>query len=152
MARHVSFALVPEDPVERRLGSNAVRSLGMQGIRPPPKAHQDMTPTGAVPKGLGEGVHLVPGHPFGGEDLPCGNALANQDTHTPGWRILNPTPGTPRAPPRTLRTPRPRLGHALLVTQLEIRTPSARHSATSVLVQAHERGIGLCHGHRPWVG
>ena len=89
VARHLPHGVVPEDPVEGRLGGDAVRHLGMQGIRPRPQAHQDMTPAGGVPQGLGEGVRLVPGRPFGGQDLPGGEALANEDTHPLGWRIPN---------------------------------------------------------------
>ena len=65
MARQVLRGVLPEDPFEGRLGGDAVH-LGKQGIRPTPRAHQDMTPAGRVPQGLGEGVRLVPGRPFGG--------------------------------------------------------------------------------------
>ena len=79
MARHGLRGLVPDNPVEGRLGGDAVSRTDKQGIRSLPRAHQDMAPMGGVPHGLGEGVRLVPGRSFGGEDLSRGNALAHQD-------------------------------------------------------------------------
>ena len=49
VARHVLCGLVPEDPVEGRLGGDAVSRPGMQGIRSPPQARQDLAPAGGVP-------------------------------------------------------------------------------------------------------
>ena len=131
--------MVPEDTVEGRLGGYAVRYLGMQGIRPPPQAHQDMAPAGGVPQGLGEGIRLAPGRPFGGEDLPCGDALANQDTHPPGWRIPNapppPPPGLQGRPQKACHPQAPAWARitccATAVRRVsDISTTSACHSAT----------------------
>ena len=54
MARNVLRGPVPAGPVEGKLRGDAVGYLGMQGLRSPLQAHQDMAPSGGVPHGLGE--------------------------------------------------------------------------------------------------
>ena len=49
MARPLLCDLVLEDPVEGPLGGDPVSRLGMQGVRFPPHAPQDMAPAGGVP-------------------------------------------------------------------------------------------------------
>ena len=63
-------------------------------IPAPDPPRQDMAPSGGVPQGLGNGFCLVPGCPFGGEDLSRGNALAYQDP-PPRRRIPKPPPDSP---------------------------------------------------------
>ena len=93
MTGHVPRGVVPESPVKGRLGRDAVRHLGMPGIRPLPHAHLDVALAGGVPQGLGKGVGLVAGCPLGGEHLPGGDALADQDSHPPaGASQMPPSP------------------------------------------------------------
>ena len=75
MPRPVLGGLVLEGPVKGRLRGDAVSRLGVQGLRPPSKAHQDMAPPGGVPQGLGQRVRLIPGCPFGREYLSRRDAL-----------------------------------------------------------------------------
>ena len=52
--------------------------------------------------GFGRGSRLVPGRPPGGEDLPGGNALVNQDTYPPPPLVH---PKCPPPPPRDRTSP-----------------------------------------------
>ena len=116
VTRHATRGVVLESPVNGRLGRDAIRHSGVDGVRRSPQAHQNMAPTGGVPRGLGEGVRLAPEGSLGGEDLPGRDALADQDFQPPHWCIPDapPPPGIPRAPPKKLANPRPLPGRALL--------------------------------------
>ena len=111
----------------------------MQRLRSPPQANQELAPSGRVPHGRGERVCLAPGHPFGGEDVSCGNALAHQDPQPPGRRIPDaPPPPPPPAPGAPQKVCRPKAAAWARITcyattvrrVLESSTTSAGHSAT----------------------
>ena len=87
MSRYILRSLAPKSAVKGRLGRDSVRYLGVQGIRPPPQAYQDLAPAGGVPEGLGEGDGLGAGRPLGGNNLPDRDALAYQDTHPPNPQV-----------------------------------------------------------------
>ena len=144
MARHVARCLVPKDPVEGRLGGDAIRNLGMQGIRPPPQAHQDMTPEGGVPQGLGEGVRHVPGRPFGGGGFAWQGCPGEPGYPPPSLAHAKcpPPTGLKGRPLESLPPRGPGLGaHHLLRKVSEISTTSAHNS--------QGRDIGLRHAHQP---
>ena len=99
-----------EGAFEGQLGRNAVRHLGVQGIRPPAQSNQDVAPAGGVPQCLGQPVRLGAGRPLGGEHLPGRDALAHQDPHPTCRRIPNAPPyGLQGRPPERLRACRPGL-------------------------------------------
>ena len=75
VSHHVLCGVVLESTVEGWLGRNAVRHPGMQSIRPPAQANQDVAPAVGMPEGQGEGVRLGAGCPLGGEDLFGWDAL-----------------------------------------------------------------------------
>ena len=66
VSRHILRGVVPEGAVQGRLGRGAARHLGVQGIRPPAQANQDVALAGGVPECLGEGIRLGAGCPLGG--------------------------------------------------------------------------------------
>ena len=137
MSRHILHGVVLERAVEGRLGGDALRHLGVQGMRPPAQANQDVAPAGGVPEGLGEGVRLGAGCPlWGGEFVWPGCPGA------PGYPpslLAHPRCPPPRdskgAPKKACRPEAPACARitrcATTMRRVsEINTTYARHSAT----------------------
>ena len=107
---HILRGVVPELAVKGRLGRNTVRYLGLQGIRPPVQANQDMAPAGGVPEGLGKGVRLAAGRPLGEENLSGRNASAHQDGQPPAgaYQMAHPPLGFQGRPRKKVASLGPR--------------------------------------------
>ena len=138
--------LVPEDPVEGRLGGDAVSRLGMQGIRSPRPTrtwHQRVE----CHRAWARESASFRGAPLGGRTCLAGMPWRTRIPTPPpaGASQMPPSPGILGEPPRMPATPKPRLGRASLavceaVAQMRS-TTSTHHSAT--VCQCRHRDVAL---------